>query len=272
MKKRIIALWLWIFLPDLAFAQISTALKQERLAFIAATRTIIIDSLKLKPARDFYTQHIEQDSLYHYVYVSSPDSVHKVSPGNFYYFGFDGDRARKRADSLMQTGNEVMLYQTAGTSASVITNHLLLYDPYSIAFIMMHEAMHVHLVHAGYRVPYAYEESIGDVVGNAYLKKCIPEANRKSLKRFVKCNEKVYRVINRCLAGKKSKYKSEKRIYKITGRLGTLFQQERYRYPVNNAYLLRFRDYTQHYFKLKKKFRKHDSLKESLHASLKAVQ
>lgn len=262
---------LWICLHASVLAQSDTLLKQERLAFIASTRTLIIDSLKLHPAREFYTQHIDQDSLYCYVYVSSSDSVHKIFPGNFYYFGFDSERARKRSDSLSQLGYDVMLYQTAGTSASVITNHLLTYDTYSIAFIMLHEAMHVHLVYAGYRVPYYYEESIGDVVGNAYLKYCIPAGHKKTMKRFVKCNEKVYRVINRCLKGKKSKVKSEKRIFKITEKYGTAFQRERYQYPVNNAYLLRFRDYTQHYFKLKRKFRKQSTLKKSLNASLNGL-
>lgn len=236
----------------------------EKVNHIRQSAHLIIDSLHLMPAKEFYTQTVPDDSAYTYVYVSSRDSVARRSPGRFYYYGTDPALGRAKADSFSKIGYDVMVYLTAGTSASVINKHLLSYDPLSISFIMLHEAMHLHVVRAGLKITYDYEECIGDVVGNAYLKYLFPRSQQKAIKRFVKCNEKVYRKINKCLKGRISKAKCEEKIYDITNTLGTSFQKERYQYPVNNAYLLRFRDYTLHYFKLRRKFRRGNTINESL--------
>lgn len=269
-KKTIIPVWTGFLLilvlckTNGLSAQSDSASNQQ---LIAKTRLLLIDSLKLKPARNFYTETIHDDSLFTYVYVSSSNSISALTPGHFYYYGTNTSKGRKIADSISRLpGCDVMLYQTAGTSASLIHPELLRYDPLSIAFIMMHEAMHTHLVHAGYRIPYDFEEAIGDVAGNHFLKNYTDPSLKKDVRRFVKCNRKVYRNVNRCLKGRRSKSKTEQRIYDITEKYGTSFQKQRYRYPVNNAYLLRFRDYTTHYFRLNRKFTRKRNIHEALHA------
>ena len=246
-------------------AQSDSATISKRLHHIKESASIIIDSLKLQTIKEYFTTIDPDDSEYVYLYVSSKDSVSRISPGRFYFYDTDPQRGRQKADSFSRIGYDIMLYLTAGTSGAMIHKHLFTFDDISNSFIMLHEAMHIHIGRAGFRhITYDYEESIGDVVGNAYLTKLFPKSEHRACKRFIRCNERVYKKINKCLAGKLSKESCQKKIYRITNNIGSSFQKERYQYTVNNAYLLRFQDYTLHYFELKKKFKKFKTLQESL--------
>lgn len=246
-------------------AQTDSTIINKKLAHIKQSASFIIDSIKAKTVDEFFTTIDSDDSEYVYLYVSSKDSVSRISPGRFFYYDNNPQRGRIKADSFSRLGYDVMLYLTAGTSGAMIHKHLLTYNDYSISFIMLHEAMHIHIGRVGFRhITYDYEESIGDVVGNAYLTKLFPKSEQRACKKFIRCNERVYKKINKCLAGKLSKERCQKKIYRITNNKGSSFQKERYQYTVNNAYLLRFQDYTLHYFKLKKKFNKFSTLQESL--------
>ncbi len=262
--KHIIYFILLIGSIHFVSAQTDSTQFKQKLQHIANCSRLIKDSLKIQPANNFYEEFSNSENPYIYLYVSSKDSIHSLSPGKFFYYNHDLKKGEWKADSFSRAGYDVLLYKTAGTSASYLSSHLLNYDSISISFIMLHEAMHIHLVKAGYKIAYEFEESIGDVVGNDYLHFLLPDKAHKKVKRFIKCNEKVYKKINKCLMQKITNEQCQAKIYRITNKRGTAFQKDRYQYTVNNAYLLRFRDYTIHYFKLKKQFRKHNNLKRSL--------
>lgn len=226
-----------------------TAKYEGKITFIKKVATLIKDSLKLNIGEDFYTRFSENDSMFNYVYVSRKDTVSKVTDGAFIYFGNHPYDAKIKADSLTKAGFDVMLYQTAGTSGAFISKRLLEYDELSIAFIMLHEAMHRHIANTHSTIPYEFEESIGDVVANSFCG-WYSGANIKNYFAFAFRNEEIYTLINRCSKGKLSK---EKCGTKIRSQLkdATLFQKDRFDYTVNNAYLLRNLFYTKRYFQLR---------------------
>ncbi len=226
-----------------------TAKFENKISFIKKVATLIRDSLRLKVGEDFYTRFSENDSMFSYVYVSRKDTISKVTDGAFIYFGNHPFDAKVKADSFTKAGFDVMVYQTAGTSSAFISKRLLDYDSLSIAFIMIHEAMHRHIANSHSAIPYEFEESIGDVIANSFCG-WFSGARVNSYFDFAFRNEEIYTLINKCSKGKIAKEKCDK---KIKSQLinATLFQKDRFDYPVNNAFLLRNLFYTKRYFQLR---------------------
>ena len=226
----------------------------HQINFIKKVSVLIKDSLKLKVGDEFYTRYSENDSMFSYVYVSRKDSICKVTDGAFIYFGNHPHEAKIKADSFTKAGFDVMLYQTAGTSGAFISKRLLEYDSISIAFIMLHEAMHRHIANSHSNIPYEFEEAIGDVIGNSFCG-WYSGASVKKYFAFAFSNEEIYSSINKCSKGKLSKEKCDLKI-KSQLKNATLFQKDRFDYPVNNAYLLRNLFYAKRYFQLREIYQK----------------
>jgi len=250
MKKLFLIVFSLISLA--AFSQSlprDTAKYEHKIVFIKRVTALIHDSLKLNVGEDFYTRFSENDSMFSYVYVSRKDTISKVTDGAFIYFGNHPFDAKIKADSFTKAGLDVLVYQTAGTSGAFISKRLLEYEDISIAFIMIHEAMHRHIANSHSTIPYEFEESIGDLIANSFCG-WFSGASVKIYFDFAFRNEEIYTLINRCRKGKLSKEKCDKKI-KSQLNEATLFQKDRFGYIVNNAYLLRNSFYTKRYFQLR---------------------
>lgn len=230
-----------------------------RIKAIYQARIYARDSLGLDTGNDFYsweidslTGHIKAKTvkeMYCYVYAYDPHSKRSPLKGAFQYFGNDEQGAKLFADSLRQKGHETMLYKTAGTSAARLTSRMLEYDPLSIRFIVLHEAVHRHRNNSGSGLPYVFEEALGDLVANT----CMPLLSKedpKTVKEYTDRNEWLYTCINLASNGKISLRRCNREIKKaLSG--GDRFQNDRFGYPVNHAYLERYVSYCKYYFLLK---------------------
>lgn len=231
-----------------------TSKYEHKIDFIKKVATLVQDSLKLKIGNNFYTRFSENDSMFTYVYVSRKDTICKVTDGAFIYFGNHPNDANIKADSFSRYGFDVMIYKTAGTSGAFISKRLLEYDELSIAFIMLHEAMHRHIANCNSKIPYEFEESIGDVIANSFCGWYSGESV-KNYFAFSFRNEEIYSLINKCSNEKLSKAKCDQKIKSLI-KNATLFQKDRFGYTVNNAYLLRNLFYTKRYFQLRELYQR----------------
>jgi len=247
----------WIFFLFVAFAsfaqQDSTVLNRK-LDLIKHVSILLKDSLKLQTGEHFYTEFVNNDSMFSYVYISDKDSVKNVLKDPYEYFGTHYTEAKIAADSFSRYGFDVMHYKTAGTSAALLNKRLLEYDSLSLVFILIHEAMHRHKKNSGAKFPYEYEEALGDVIANSFCG-WYSGVSVKDFFAFAYRNEEIYRMINKCSEGKISKKKCGKQIRKhLEG--ATLFQNDRFNYAVNNAYLLGYSSYAKHYFELRELYQR----------------
>jgi hypothetical protein len=230
-----------------------------RIKAIYQARTYARDSLGLDTGNDFYaweidslTGHIKAKTvrgMYCYVYAYDPRTRRSPLKGAFQYFGNDEQSARAFADSLKQKGHETMLYKTAGTSAAKLTSRMLEYDPLSIRFIILHESVHRHRNNSGSGLPYVFEEALCDLVANT----CAPalaKEDQKTVKAYTDRNEWLYTCINLARDGKISIRRCNREIKKAL-LSGDRFQNDRFGYKVNHAYLERYVSYCKYYFLLK---------------------
>jgi hypothetical protein len=239
-----------------------------------ATKLQLIDSVKqyitsktgMKIREDFYTEWQPENKWYHYLYVSLPDKIErKPKTPAFYYFGNDHEVALKKKKKFDRKGYHTFIYKTAGTSGTRITERLLSYSNEAIVFILFHEAFHHHTSIDSCTEPYSFNESTGDVLGN-YLALEFYSNNEtfkeKSLTQITN-NELIYSAMNetseKINAGKNvsvSDYETCKKI--IDSALTTCndFQKDRFDYEINNAYFLKNRYYSEHYFLLKELYLK----------------
>lgn len=247
MKKQ---LWLicFCFTCQLFAQQTEVAEFYQKHSIIKDARKTVQPYLSESIYEGFYTKWIEINQYYLFVYAAYKDSLVKATHGRFLYFGDDTIKAQTAIDSMKQKGLDVLLYKTPATSAAMLHKRLDMYDDVSLAFLVLHEGGHNIYSSQGIYSDYSFEESFCDAFANKHLLALFNHS--RSVMRFVKINERVFKIINKGIEGKINHQKVQRKIFRVTRR-GTLFQQERYRYPVNNAYLLRYSDYSSQYFNTK---------------------
>ena len=209
-----------------------------------------------------------------YLYVSWADRIEAPDGFDvFKHFDTDEEAAIKEKANYDAQGFHTLLYKTAGTSSALITEKLLSYSMESIAFIVFHEAFHVHLSRSDCKIHYLFEEATGDIIGNygsMLFAVCNKLLKPNLSKRQTSLNEHLYHFINETVQKiSKSNVQQFFGIYQgcnaKIGKLlkeGTAFQKDRFGYEVNNAYLLRNRYYGENYFLLRSLFQKMKSMAE----------
>ena len=243
-----------------------------QLALIADIKNYCSNELGLRLGATFYTEWEAEDGLLHYVYVSKSNEIAVPAGLNeYYYFGTNRKKAIRAAAKFTTKGYHTLVYQTAGTSATLLNKALMNYSMEAIAVIVFHEALHVHLRSMNRTIPLSIEEAAADVLAKQvtveYLKnqKLI---KKKPLKNILKTMEKIYKTIN--TSQNKIEESSEKSnsIYKTCDkkikralRKGDNYQKTRFTYPINNAYFVRNSYYSEYYFTLDKLYNKLDSTK-----------
>lgn len=210
----------------------------------------------------FYSEW--KEGYQHYLYVSENSSIKR--PANepyFRFFGSDIQKAKEAQQELIEKGFHTLLYRTAATSAAKLFSPLATYPPQCLSFIAFHEAHHLHRK-AGERkaIPYSFEEAAGDVLGNyasiAFAKQFPNLVDSKSVHHQIKINEKLYKKINltrKKIDEGKDATKAYKKLENYISRLlknEDNFKKDRFLYPINNAFFIRYGYYTANYFLLKK--------------------
>lgn len=235
-----------------------------------APQLVLIDSLKsfiktntsLTIRDSFYTNWADTATrMFLFVYVSPTDSIQSALDAPFKYFDNE-DSASAFIAEQQALGFETLLYKTAGASSALLNNTLLSYPPEAIAFIVFHEAAHQHIRSRDSLIAYDYEEALCDVIANTLCKefslktKLIVLSKTKLQQRIF---ERCYRLLNKQIAIRHSTDKSRKKLREQCSRKiammvnnGNQFHKDRMLYSVNNAYLLRLRSYSLHYFTIKR--------------------
>lgn len=223
--------------------------------------TYISKELKLKTGKGFFSctkvnakGELLPDSvlpaMFYYVYLSEKNEVKSVTGQAFRSFWTDSAAAFKYADSL-KTAYDVLVYRTAGTAAAQFSYRMFMYEPASVVFIMLHEAVHRHKTAVNSKLPYVYEEALCDVMANYYLQQLAAgTADSNWVKKYTGRLETIYGIINQTTTGLLTRQQGYEAILAITSK-SDLFLRDRYEYEINNAYLMRYSTYCRYYFLLK---------------------
>ena len=225
---------------------------------------------------NFFTDWCKEEKPFLYVYISLPDKIKCPPEQNspFIYCGTDDTRVHVTEKYFSENGYHSFCYRAYANSSALLNKRLISYRNETKTFIIIHELIHNYLVQQRLKVPYEFNEAMSDVIGNYETLKYSKDSaliNVSIAKRQLRTNEKLYRCMNR-------------HIRKITSRPGNVttvnrrcqekiqhilknadvFQNDRFNYEVNNAFLLKNSYYCKNYFLLKKVFLKQKSLGEFL--------
>lgn len=257
-----------------AFCHNKDSLEFEReLELVDKVRDYCKWELGMELPADFYRKWSPDTNAYFYVYVSENNRVKNALPfGAFNYFGKDSLKAAGFISKMDSSGYHTLLYRTYGNTGTELSRHLLSYSEESIAFIVFHEATHLYLrAHA--KLPYVFEEATCDLVGNYATKAFFHTRSFYELEKAdqqIELIEKIDELINQCLLAAEDSTitgnvmpETENTIKEMLV-LADRFEQDRYAYVVNNAFLLRNKSYTQYYFVLKNKLEKSAGIKDFL--------
>ncbi len=241
---------------------------------IDAVKKFIVSESQFNLGKRFYTRWSKTNKPYINLYISSSDKVE--SPINVTYTGFgtNEEAAHEQAAKHEALGHHAFVYKTYATSSAELNERFISYPEEAKYFIILHEFIHHFIRDLRWRIPYEFEEAIGDVVGNygsIEFMQQFEAANLKSINKQKSRNERIYKVINKTTEvinrkpGKANELnlKCQKRIERVL-RHGDQFQKDRFGYPVNNAYLLKNRFYSENYFSLRKLYQKTGTLKDFL--------
>jgi hypothetical protein len=243
-----------------------------QLSLIADIKKYCSEELGLQLGTNFYTKWEAKDGLLHYVYVSKNNEI-AVPDGlkEYYYYGTNRKQAVRAAAQFTQKGYHTLVYQTAGTSATLLNKALMNYSMEAIAVIVFHEALHVHLRSMSRAIPLSIEEAAADVLAKKVTVEYLKNQDfikKRPLKHILKTMEKIYKTINTSQTKIQNSSEQSNSIYKHCDkkirkalRKGDNYQKTRFTYPINNAYFVRNSYYSEYYFTLDKLYNKLDSTK-----------
>jgi len=269
----------WLLFPSLGLSFPSPSQKKEfdmQYQLIAKLKSFAQEELGLSLKEKFYTDWEEKESLNQYLYVSLAEKI--LTPEGlppYIHFGTDAEKAQKRKMELDSKGYHTLLYQTAGTSAAHLTRILLSYPLESLAFVVLHEAFHVHLDKLKKNIPYEMEEAFCDVVGNwgaVLFAQNVGIIDTPKAEQHKNLNEQIFKSIlqhkQNIMTSETSKfpeiYKSCEESMKKLVPSNNDFYKNRYLYAVNNAFFIRNYYYTECYFSLSRLVTKKRNLKDAI--------
>jgi hypothetical protein len=235
-----------------------------------------VDTLLIKDLKNFFykqTGLVLKDDLftqwdnkpYFIKYISPSEKIDDVQKYNKLYQDNTGK------DSLEKKRvYDTLYYDVPADAACKLRPEFSTYSSDGLAFVIFHELMHNYIGQKSIKVPYVFEEAICDIIGN-YCTLAFAGSDRridtKSAKKQIEINDNIYAAINKCIAvindhPEKRDTEHKKCEGKIHGFLAhaNQFQKFRLGYKVNNAFLLKCRNYSWNYFIFKKIFLKQKSI------------
>lgn len=250
-----------VLLCNLLSAQGNT--NAEKIQLIQQLKTFLRSEIKLTLNNDFYDAWDNRTTTNYLLYISSSQTVKSINNRPFIFFGEDEKSALKEKTTYDSLGYETLLYKSNNTISTKLSNSLLNFPSESIVFIVIHEAVHQHL--KGKSVPYIIEEAACDLIANyasiAFIEKNYSQLYKKA-KKQKKLNEKFYKNINDAqkladialYAHKEQIYHSADKKIKNLIKRGNDLHRDRFNYGINNAFFVRYENYSKNYFVLKQKF------------------
>ncbi len=235
----------------------------EKIQLIQQLKIFLRSEIKLNLNNDFYDAWDNRTTTNYLLYISSSQTVKSINNRPFIFFGEDEKSALKEKTTYDSLGYETLLYKSNNTISTKLSNSLLNFPSESIVFIVIHEAVHQHL--KGKSVPYIIEEAACDLVANyasiAFIEKNYSQLYKKA-KKQKKLNEKFYKNINDAqkladialYAHKEQIYHSADKKIKNLIKRGNDLHRDRFNYGINNAFFVRYENYSKNYFVLKQKF------------------
>lgn len=236
---------------------------KDKLQLLVDLKQFLKNEIHLYLGTDFYETWDNKTTTNYLLYISSSQFVKSLNSHPFVYFGEDEKKAKLEKSKYDSLGYETLLYKTNNAISTKLSSSLLNFPSESILFIIIHEAVHQHL--KGKSIPYIIEESSCDLIANyasiAFIEKYNTSLYKKAMKQK-KMNEKFYKNINDAqrladleLSPHKDKifHSADKKLQNLIKR-GNEFHKDRFNYDVNNAFFVRYENYTKHYFALKEKF------------------
>ena len=239
---------LLIFFVTLCFSKAQGQVKYDSL-YIDSVKKFILKEFKGRMRGNQYTQWDNDTAPNYYIYFSKTQQVawpYRIAKSNFttfYYCGHSVTRLNKRFAGYAKDAQ---------------------------CFIMFHELMHNYLEGYNTKLPYEFNEAVGDVLGSygsLEFSKFLSQEEGKEFKKQIEINEGLYQCFNECIAGINSDSSHPDKYWiicrsKINSYLPFMnsFQKDRFNWPVNNAYLLKNSNYCKNYFLLRDVFLKQKSV------------
>lgn len=256
-RNNAAVLFFLLLLPFSSYAvSVCPPADSSRYAVLDQLRRFIRDELQLDIGDAFYTSWGE-GTRYSYVYVSRTDSLlPPAGISKFMYVGEDSLRADSMAREYAAVGFHTLHYRTAGTSAAKLNPTLWNYPIEAFVFIILHEAVHVHIRRTAQPVPYACEEALCDATADYYTPLFL-QGNRQHYRAALRQRhvfEQVYALLNRAESDFYRSVDASVALRRAGIKLrhwvknGNAFQRDRYTYPLNNAYLMRNHSYAAEFF------------------------
>jgi len=264
-----------VFLLLLLFASANAHGSNDSL-FISDLKKFAFSETGYELKGDFYITYAKQDNPYIWLVAARPGKIGRFndSTSRLAYAGYDEDVAKSRENEMKEKGYQTFPYKTYGNAAAQLSTGLLSYPGEAQSFIVFHELTHNTLAELHIRMPYEFNEALSDVIGN-YGTLDYAEAegkvDAKAAKNQVRVNEKLYKHFNTYIEkinkhpekGKSYHESCGKKVHHLLKKANA-FQKDRFNYTVNNAYLLKNRNYCMEYFLLKRVLIKQKTIQKLL--------
>ncbi|MBI5541252.1 MAG: hypothetical protein HY951_14395 [Bacteroidia bacterium] len=208
-----------------------------------------------------------------YIYPENIDGLsNKIKIKQFYPFVrfINLDSAKIIESAYTQKGYSTYIYYAYQDSRALLNKKLINYSKASICFIVFHELSHNYLKQKSIKIPYEFEEALCDVIGNYLTLKYYNNTINSQIneaKKEIHNTEQIYKCLNITInkisidSNKISIFNNtcQRKMNKLLKKSSD-FQNDRFKYPVNNAFLLKNSNYCLNYFLLKKVIWKHDDM------------
>ena len=243
--------------------------------FISQVKDFVFKEMGVRLEGEFYTERDKFDGPGTVEYISLKDRVEIPFILQTHRTPYDSSEQRYyQTPDYQRLGYSIFEYKTYATASTHLNKGLLSYRKESVSFIVFHELMHHFIMQFKLNIPYDFNESTCDVIGNYGALKYAKDSNKiklKTARKQLKLNEEIYDCMNDFIAKindnpaqcQQLLSKCQIKIRKLL-KNGDSFQKDRFGFEVNTGYLLKNQYYCMNYFLLKKVFLKQKSMKDFL--------
>jgi len=247
----------------------------DSLKFVEQLKTFAYKEIGIELKGDLFTKNMEVDKPYLYVYVSKPNKIECPKEcDNFISCNTDQVLADQKSQEFQSKGYQTFCYKTYANSSAMLNKRFFQYPKEAESFIVFHELIHNYISQLDIKIPYDFNEALCDVIGNygtisffksdRMLDVTAAEVQLKHNENIYWCLNKYISKINAKPAKVISLDNSCNNMIKTILTECNLFQNDRFNFTVNNAYLLKNQYYSKNYFLLKKVLLKQKSIKDFL--------
>ncbi len=251
------------------------SIKKDSLLFIQEVKNFSFKEIGVELKGDFFTKIKETEKPYIYVYTSLPYAIENpIGYESFFFCDTNTALANKKIAEYKAQGYHTFLYKTFANSEAMLNKRFFMYPKEAEVFIIFHELTHNYIAQQNLKVPYDYNEALSDLIGNYGTLNFYKANNSKEFniaQTQMYNNERIYFCMNSYIAGINRKPRKADLLdtkcdneIKIILKECNLFQNDRFNFTVNNAYLLKNQFYSKNYFLLKKVLQKQKTIKALL--------